>query len=346
MVPGIPKEAAFLIHVTFLESGRGVLAEIGEKDGGKVVVKSGRFGAYISWKKVNAKIPTEYLEEPSSLPLEEAWSLVQDKAESMGLKVGAKSKKVKNQTSSVELPPGPKRPLSAYFHFCATKRTEVSERVSSLGETSKELSRLWSETSDEDRRPYVDLAETAKREYEEKKEEWTKICQEVLKKADASSKSRSIKEISVAKDTIKRPRSSYVFFCTSKRADVSMKYNRLGDISKELARLWSEVTPEERNIYDNMARDDKERYEREKGAIQVTGVPAEPKTKMVVVKKRGLSAYMLFCAAHRNSIVDENGKKLPLGETTKQLAKMWNECDEATRKAYVIEAEKEKERVA
>ena len=51
---------------------------------------------------------------------------------------------------------------------------------------------------------------------------------------------------------------------------------------------------------------------------------------------------MLFCAAHRNDIVDENGQKLSLGQTTKRLAQMWHDCDSETREKFQAEAEKQK----
>ena len=344
------------------ELGANVLAEIGEKEGDRVVVKNGRFGMFINWKKVNAKMPPEYMDNPSELPLEEAWSLIEAKMESMGSKVDSKTKKAKNESPAVDLPPGPKRPLSAYLHFSGEKRPEVSQTASSLGDASKELARMWAETSEEDRKPYLELAQASKEEYEIKKAEWTKECQALLESSSSkastatrrSSTPSSSKKasVSIAKETIKRPRSSYVFFCSDKRPEVAKTFNRLGDVSKELARLWSEVTPEERKIYENMALEDKKRHEQEKLAIgKAINGHADAKTEKKVSvattsKKRGPSAYMLFCAAHRNSIVDENGDKLPLGESTKQLAKMWKECDEETRSEFQKQAEKQKEAVA
>jgi hypothetical protein len=51
---------------------------------------------------------------------------------------------------------------------------------------------------------------------------------------------------------------------------------------------------------------------------------------------------MLFCAEHRAEIVDENDNKLPPGETTKRLAKMWNECSDDVRAKFTAEAAKQK----
>jgi hypothetical protein len=319
-----------------------------------VTVKSGRFGIYINWNKVNAKMPSEYLDDPSELPLEEAWSLIQEKAGSTSAK-SANSKKGKKKSSSVELPPAPKRSLSAYLFFCAEKRPEVSTTAKSLGSISKELARLWAETSDDDRKPYNALAQVAKEEYAEKKKTWLVDCQELLDKTNKSQPSRakgtrSSTSKSTSKSAPKRPKSAYVFFCSSKRAEVSKEFITLGPISKELARLWSETIESERKEFKKMADEDKLRYEKEKldaGPTETTGKKGRvsSKKKESTKKKRGPSAYMLFCAAHRNDIVDENGRRLPLGETTKRLAQMWKECDDEARSGFLVDAAKEKELV-
>lgn len=330
-----------------LELGAGVLADLGEKEGAKVTVKNGRFGSYINWKKVNAKLPVEYADNPSDVPLEEAWGLIQEKAGSTAMK----EKKTRNGKSepAVDLPPAPKRPISAYLHFCAEKRPEVSERATSLGSTSKELAKLWNGTSEADRIPYVKLAEASKEEYSEKKKAWTDACQEILAKADGASgmgsKAKSTK--TTTSNTIKRPKSSYLYFCAEKRPEVAEKFVRLGEISKELARLWAATSEKDRKTYEKMALDDKARYA---GELQNSGHGKASRTKKskaaplkVTKKKRGPSAYMLFCAAHRNSILDDDGKKLPLGETTKRLARMWKECDEKTKQEFTVEAERQKQ---
>jgi len=341
-----------------------VIAELGEKDGSMVLVKDGRFGVYINWKKVNAKLPVEYAENPETLPLEEAWSLIVEKGASG--KSGSKSKK--SASSQVELPPAPKRPKSAYLHFCAEKRPEVAENVKSLGDISKELSRLWADTSD--RQPYEDLAAAGKAEYEAKKLEWQKKCQELLDKASSS----SMKKLNVRKKTTspgvneasapKRPKSAYLFFCAKKRPEVSKKVKSLGDISKELARMWAETAEneKERKKYQDMADADKRRYEEElmqsgkvngKSPTQTSKVPKKQTAtkKQTTTKKqsatkksstRAPSAYMLFCSEKRKTIVDDQGEKLSFGETTKRLAQMWKECDEETRTRFQNQAAEEK----
>ena len=342
------------VLVDLAELGRGVLAELGEKDGSMVKIKDGQFGVYINWKKVNAKLPVEYADNPETMPLEEAWSLILEKGG------GSSKKKSKN---GVELPPPPKRPLSAYLHFCAEKRPKVAETVKSLGDVSKELARLWAETTD--REPFEKLAAAHKQEYEEKKRIWQEECQKVLDDIPKGGK-RTTSATSKARKPLvpppKRPKSAYLYFCADKRPEVSKTVKELGEVTKELARLWAETAGgEERQQYQELAVADKARYEKE--MVQYTSIvkskngvaedavngshvngkkaPSTKKTsKKTSTRKatRAPSAYMLFCSEHRKTIVDDKGEKLPFGETTKRLAQMWRECDDETRARFQEQA--------
>lgn len=325
-----------------------------------VNVKDGRFGIYINWKKVNAKLPPEYADSPETLPLDEAWSLIVEKA---GRESGGK-KKTGKAASRIELPPAPKRPKSSYLYFCAEKRPQVAKKVESLGEISKELSRLWAETTN--REPYEDMAKAEKAEYEKKKLEWQKQCQVLFDKPSSSeTRTRNGRNPSRANGVTapKRPRSAYIFFCQEKRPEVAKEFTSLGDISKELARLWSETAEkdEERQKYQDMAIADKKRYEvereRESSAEEANGktttanskrrkTQAKGKTQTTAKKTtRAMSAYMLFCREKRKSIVDENGEQLSFGETAKRLALLWKECDEHTRARFQDQAAEEKKKL-
>jgi len=342
------------------------LAELGEKDGSMVTVKSGRFGAYINWGKVNAKLPSEYFDEPETMPLEEAWALVQEKAAS--LPASGKGAKKGSKTKS-NLPPAPKRPKTAYLHFCAEKRPEVAKTNKSLGEISKALAELWKDTSDADRKHFDQLAEVGKLEYDKEKAVWKEEC----RKVGGGKKSRSsAKGIPGAPPPPKRGKSSYLFFCDVKRPEVSKTEKSLGAVTKELARLWAETT--DRSEYEAMAEGDKARFEKEKleydqeyatsaasakisngaSASKVKGVngrrtAAKKTAKKLSIKKtkakRAPSAYMIFCRETRNEIVDHEGNKMPLGETTKQLAQRWKNCDTETREKFVVIAAEEKEKL-
>ena len=356
----IGPEAAEVLVTDFIinkssKLGRGVLAELGEKDGSPVTVKSGRFGAYLNWKRVNAKLPAEYVEEPESTPLEEAWSLIQEKAES--LPKGGKASKSKSKSSiTPNLPPPPKRPLSAYLHFCAAKRPEVAQSVKTLGEVSKKLAALWAETSAEDRKEYEEMAAVGKEEYEKKKRLWEGECEQLVGKTKTGKNAGKSKASKADVDKPKRPKSAYLFFCAAQRPEVTETVKSLGEISKELARRWAETS--DRTEFELLAEGDKKRYEEEmskysgrNGAKKPTGGKkmlngkTSMKTSPPPKSPKAPSAYMLFCREFRPTIVDDAGEKLPFGETAKRLAAKWRECDEETKAKFQALAAEEKEKI-
>lgn len=359
-----------------------MLAEIGEKDGSMIRVKDGRFGMYINWKRVNAKMPPEYQDNPLDLPLEEAWSLIQVKAESAASKSGRGSKSnKKTKSKSIDLPPPPKRPLSAYLHFCAEKRSEVAERAGSLGEVSKALAAMWAETqatgdesSSPQRKKYEDLAAAGKVEYEEKKRAWQEECDRIMADAGLSKASKINGHKRTKSDSaIKKPLSAYLHFCQAMRPTVAKSGMSLGDVSKELARLWAETAEndgEVRRQYQELAAADKERYEKEIGkaagstrsngaktavrkspargtrngakkATKSKSSASSTKTKL----PRAPSAYMLFCSENRKNVVNDDGSKPTFGETTKLLAGKWKTLDDESKKRFHQQAAEEKQRL-
>jgi hypothetical protein len=84
---------------------RGVIAELGEKDGFAARIKDSLFGVYINWEKVNAKLPVDYAGSPETIPLEEAWFLILEKGETSRLRKREKS-------NCQQRPNGPNQPIS------------------------------------------------------------------------------------------------------------------------------------------------------------------------------------------------------------------------------------------
>ncbi|GMH60236.1 hypothetical protein TrRE_jg13183, partial [Triparma retinervis] len=77
------EDARRLVEEGIVQKGgrlaRGVLVDFDKVEGYKLTVRDGRFGVYINWKKVNAKMPVEFLDEPSSISKEEAWAAIGEK---------------------------------------------------------------------------------------------------------------------------------------------------------------------------------------------------------------------------------------------------------------------------
>lgn len=62
-----------------------------------------------------------------------------------------------------------KRPLSGYMYFCKEKRPALAAEHPDMKmvELSKMLGQMWKELSDEEKRPFDDLATADKRRYED-----------------------------------------------------------------------------------------------------------------------------------------------------------------------------------
>ena len=76
---------------------------------------------------------------------------------------GAKRKLAKD-------PNKPKRPTSAYFYFVAEKREEqkkAGRKITKVAEWTKEVSAIWREISDKDKKPFEAMAAKDKARYDE-----------------------------------------------------------------------------------------------------------------------------------------------------------------------------------
>ena len=149
----------------------------------------------------------------------------------------------------------------------------------------------------------------------------------------------------------KRPLSGFFHFSNVGRSKVKAANPDMsvGDISKELARRWHALDEITRGMFEEMASNDKERFQREKqeyrnspmGAFKQTRARRDPNAP-----KRPLCAFMLYSNDHRNKAVQESpqfalGHK---GEIVKELGKRWAAETPEVRKKYNDMSAAEKER--
>ena len=135
-------------------------------------------------------------------------------------------------------------------------------------------------------------------------------------------------------------RSDYIFFCMDKRKDVIKEFPeyKVTQISVELGKRWKLLTDEEKKPYVQKSKDDKERYEDEmEGYVKPTVFEQK------VVKKRGSTAYNMFCAEKRPRMKKNNEEKTGK-EITKMLAEMWKETSDERKLKYRKLADDKRER--
>ncbi|KND01708.1 FACT complex subunit POB3 [Spizellomyces punctatus DAOM BR117] len=94
----------------------------------------------------------------------------------------------------------------------------------------------------------------------------------VAKKEDKSkqpAKKKAKKDAAAPKKNV----SAFLLFCKDKRPEVMDENPGLSitEASKKLGELWKSITPDEKKKYDNLASEDKERYERERKVYEAGG---------------------------------------------------------------------------
>ena len=170
----------------------------------------------------------------------------------------------------------PKGRKSAYIYFCSAMRPQVK---SELGEEGKsmimsELGKRWKELKeDEDRADelakYTQMAEDDKARFQEEKEQVTdekvspsktdakKPKAKKVEAEDELSDASTDDEKTIQKDkTSPKKKTGYAYFCSYNRDGVKTENPEMKGqaITRELARLWKELTKDEQNEWSASAQ--------------------------------------------------------------------------------------------
>ncbi|KAL4108905.1 hypothetical protein PRIC1_000614 [Phytophthora ramorum] len=119
----------------------------------------------------------------------------------------------------------PKRALSAFMFFSNDIRDTVKREMPELQflEISSEIGRRWKQITDEDRKPYDELAAADKRRYQEEKEDY--VPDPSFAAAKGSRKKKD-------PNAPKRALSAYFFFCNEIRQEKRVKYQKMNEEAK------------------------------------------------------------------------------------------------------------------
>ncbi|KAH0504086.1 High mobility group protein B1 [Microtus ochrogaster] len=159
----------------------------------------------------------------------------------------------------------------------------------------------------------------------------------------------------MGKGDSKKPRgkmSSYAFFVQTCREEHKKKHPdasvNFSEFSKKCSEKWKTMSAKEKGKFEDMAKADKARYERE----MKTYIPPKGETKKKFkdpnAPKRPPSAFFLFCSEYRPKIKGEH-RGLSIGDVAKKLGEMillLTELKEnpMQRKKGVVKAEKSKKK--
>uniref|UniRef100_A0A5F9DSA2 HMG box domain-containing protein n=1 Tax=Oryctolagus cuniculus TaxID=9986 RepID=A0A5F9DSA2_RABIT len=153
----------------------------------------------------------------------------------------------------------------------------------------------------------------------------------------------------------KKPRgkmSSYTFFvqtCPEKHKkrhpDASVNFS---EFSKKCSERWKTMSAKKKGKFEDMAKADKARYEREMKIYIPPKGETKKKFKDPNAPKRPPSAFFLFCSEYCPKIKGEH-PGLSIGDVAKKLGEMWNNTaagdkQPCERKAAKLKVKYEKER--
>jgi len=161
----------------------------------------------------------------------------------------------------------PKNPLSAYTYFIMDVRKDVAAKnpKMSFREVAIAVGKMWHALREEQRKIYNQKAEQDKARYENEMMNWTHMLNAEAAEAAMENKSKKRK-----KNGPKNPLSAYTYFVIEKRPIVSSSNPKLsfGEVATHVGQMWRALESEGRAKYEQLAREDKERYDREKEMMQ------------------------------------------------------------------------------
>ncbi|XP_051253186.1 high mobility group protein B1b [Dicentrarchus labrax] len=141
--------------------------------------------------------------------------------------------------------------------------------------------------------------------------------------------------------------SSYAYFVQTCREEHKKKHPEasvnFAEFSKKCSERWKTMSPKEKGKFEDMAKLDKVRYEKEmKNYIPPKG-QKKKRFKDPNAPKRPPSAFFIFCADFRPKVKSEH-PGLSIGDTAKKLGDMWNSSTAEDKQPYEKKAAKLKEK--
>mmetsp|Transcript_20684 Transcript_20684/g.39328 ORF Transcript_20684/g.39328 Transcript_20684/m.39328 type:complete len:334 (-) Transcript_20684:373-1374(-) len=157
-------------------------------------------------------------------------------------------------------------------------------------------------------------------------------------------KQTKVKKYKKAPLAPKRFKSAFMYFSEQHhktiREGMGSKKIRAAVAAKMVSQAWKELSDEQRAKFQEMARIDRERYEREKAAYK--GPWRVPDIKHPNPPKKPMSAFLAFGNERRKAIGDAN-PSLTNAEISSLLSKLWKQCPVDVKQAYRDREARERE---
>ncbi|XP_076024926.1 high mobility group protein B1a [Genypterus blacodes] len=141
--------------------------------------------------------------------------------------------------------------------------------------------------------------------------------------------------------------SSYAYFVQTCREEHKRKHPEasvnFAEFSKKCSERWKTMTQKEKGKFEDLAKQDKVRYEREMMNYAPARGGKKKKFKDPNAPKRPPSAFFIFCAEFRPKVKGEQ-PGLTIGEVAKKLGEIWNGTSSEDKQPYEKKASKLKEK--
>ncbi|CEO94811.1 HMG box domain-containing protein [Plasmodiophora brassicae] len=149
------------------------------------------------------------------------------------------------------------------------------------------------------------------------------------------------------------PSSSYVFYMNECRARMLRTRPDLAfaDIARIIGNDWQKLSNDDRQKYNDMAAEDKVRYQRETEGYLSENMGQQQQQQLAVKRrkrdpnapKHPISAYLFFVAESRAKLCKDN-PAMGFGEMAKYIGNKWKEMDASERARYEEMSERDKMR--
>ena len=180
----------------------------------------------------------------------------------------------KARKTSDKDPNAPKRGKSAYIFFCAAMRPQVKDELGEEGKSSimAELGKRWKLLKEDDDRSdelaeYTKMAADDKARYEDEKENGKsaepvqekpkKQAKKVEEEVETDDEKPILKKQAKTDDKKESPKkkTGYTYFCSHNREGIKTDNPEMKaqDVTRELARLWKELTKDEQKEWSDSA---------------------------------------------------------------------------------------------
>ena len=167
-------------------------------------------------------------------------------------------------------PNAPKKALSAFILFSNAKRAEVTAELKAanpdmkgVAEVGKKLGEMWKALSDAEKEPFNKMAAADKERYAKAMEVYTPPEGSDEPEPKKGKKAKAKKDPNAPKKAL----SAFILFSNAKRAEVTAELKAanpdmkgVAEVGKKLGEMWKALSDAEKEPFNKMAADDKERY--------------------------------------------------------------------------------------